>query len=177
MVTKTWSVLEIHHLEFRPMGCAQPTKTSAMEVWPVASSCEGRVRRLDLRRLLASKKWTDVPCEMVYSWNPKQPLFVVDVWWNNRFFYVMIWFIIQLKQPLKNWLFGVPGICPSKIKGDLLTNNGPPFSKLLLELLGYSGWVHLPENFDEFLTLKRGGFFFTRKGTNWTNHPFSGDIR
>ena len=31
-------------------------------------------------------------------------------WWSPTIFYVMIWFIIQLKQPYKNWLFGVPGL-------------------------------------------------------------------
>ena len=36
-----------------------------------------------------------------HPWNPKQPV-LMDVWWFPTNMFVKIWFIIQLKQPIKN---------------------------------------------------------------------------
>ena len=44
--------------------------------------------------------------------------FLLDVWWNTNHFWIKIWFIIQLKQPLKNGCLGyqVYNIFPRKSK-------------------------------------------------------------
>ena len=69
------------------------------------------------------------PKTTLFSWMFVDNHFLLDgMFVETTIFYVKIWFIIQLKQPLKKWLFRVPGkLFEFKAWGGFSDENPLPF--------------------------------------------------